>query len=154
MGDNLFLKRLFIFASIFFLVIIVASSPAQSACDRVLGEWFSPDKDGKFLFYKSGGCYFGKIIWLKETRDECGKLKTDKHNHDPARRNDPMMGIVIFKNFKWDAEDEKWVDGKVYDARNGDTWSCEMKMVSNLVLEVHGYLIFTWLGKSAYFSRY
>jgi uncharacterized protein (DUF2147 family) len=127
--------------------------PAQTA-DAILGEWYSPDKDGKFLFYKSGDKYFGKVCWLREVNDETGKPKKDSHNSDPAKRNNPMMGTVIFSNFVWDPEEKEWVDGKVYDARNGDVYSCRIRLVSASVMEVRGYILFSWLGQSRYFTKY
>jgi uncharacterized protein (DUF2147 family) len=147
------IRRLLILVSTLFLVSWKVAGSAQTA-DAILGEWYSPDKDGKFLFYKSGGNYYGKIIWLKEPKDEKGNVKLDTKNPDPAKRKNTMMGLIVFKDFKWSDKEKMWVDGKVYDARSGDTWSCELSLSSSLVLEVHGYLVFSWLGKSAYFSRY
>jgi uncharacterized protein (DUF2147 family) len=147
-------NSILILISFYAFFLLGASSLAQNSCDDVLGEWFSPDKDGKFLFYKSNGSYFGKLIWLSEPKDKNGNLKVDKANPDPTKRNDPMMGVVVFKDFKWDPEEHEWVDGTVYDARYGDTYSCKIKLSSNLVMEVRGYILFSWLGKSAYFTRY
>lgn len=154
MSTRRVLRRILIFASVLIMVTLRAATLAQSACDACLGEWFSPDKDGKFLFYKSNGTYYGKLIWVKETVDEYGKTKTDSKNPDPSKRNVPMLGLVIFKNFVWDSEESEWVNGTVYDARHGDTYSCKMSMSGKLVLEVRGYILVSWLGKSAYFTRY
>ncbi len=151
---NFRLIRRIIILSLIFVQVANGVDLFSQTADAILGEWFAPDKDGKFLFYKDKGKYYGKLIWIKETKDEQGNLKVDKKNPDPAKRNNPMVGTVIFSDFKWDSEELKWVDGKVYDARSGDTWSCEIRLPSNLVLEVRGYLVFSWLGKSAYFTRY
>jgi uncharacterized protein (DUF2147 family) len=154
MTRSRFFPRIIILLSFFAFFIAEASSLAQNTCDAILGEWYAPDKDGKFLFYKSNGSYFGKLIWVKETKDENGKIKTDSKNPDPSKRNVPMLGLIIFKDFVWDSEEGEWVDGTVYDARHGDTYSCKIKLASNLVMEVRGFILFSWLGKSAYFSRY
>lgn len=133
--------------------ILEAGCIAQNAADAILGEWYSPDKDGKFLFYKYNGKYYGKVTWIKDPNDANGKPITDKANPDPALRNRPLMGMDVFTHFIYDPEENKWVDGKVYDSRHGDLYSCNMKLISNLVLEVHGFVGFSWLGKSAYFTR-
>jgi uncharacterized protein (DUF2147 family) len=147
-------RRVLILTSIAAFVLMELSSVAQSAADAILGEWISPEKDGKFLFYKSNGKYYGKVSWLKEPNDASGKPKTDAANDDPAKRSVPMMGLIVFSGFVYDDEEKEWIDGKVYDARNGDLYSCRLRLVSNLLMEVRGYILFSWLGKSAYFTRY
>lgn len=146
--------RIVILASIMAFILLELPSVAQSACDAILGEWVSPEKDGRFLFYKSNGKYYGKLCWLKEPNDANGKPKVDAANDDPTKRNVPMLGLVVFSGFVYDEDDNEWVEGKVYDARYGDLYSCRLRLVSNLLMEVRGYILFSWLGKSAYFTRY
>jgi uncharacterized protein (DUF2147 family) len=153
MSERRFLRCILLTTFLPLLILLCAAGRTQT-CDAILGEWFSPEKDGKFLMFKSNGMYYGKLIWLRDPNDAKGKLKTDSKNPDPVKAKGPMLGIIVFKDFKWDEEEKMWVDGKVYDARTGDTWSCEMSLSGNLVLEVRGYLVWSWLGKSAYFSRY
>ncbi len=154
MSNHRSLRRRIILCSITVFLFVVAPGVAQNTCDAILGEWFAPDKDGKFLFYKSNGKYYGKVCWLREPNDVNGKPKVDAANDDPTKRNIPMMGLVVFSGFVWSDEDKEYIDGKVYDARNGDLYSCKIRLVSNLLMEVRGYILFSWLGKSAYFTKY
>ena len=148
------IQRVAVVVAISVLASLNVFGMAQTKSDAILGEWLSPDRNGRFLFYIENGKFYGKIVWLKEPKDETGKYKLDVKNPDAAKRKLPLLGIVIFKDFKWDQTSGKWVDGKVYDARSGETWSCELRLPSEKVLEVRGYLAFPWLGKSAFFSRY
>lgn len=134
-------------------LVLGSSGLAQNAAEAILGEWYSPEKDGKFLFYKANGKYYGKLVWTKVPYDENGKPVTDKKNPDPAKRSHPLIGMNIFTDFVYDSEANEWIAGKVYDTRYGDTYCCKMKMISNLVLEVRGYILLPCLGQSAYFTR-
>jgi uncharacterized protein (DUF2147 family) len=153
MPAHQFIRRVLFLICLLAFILVDAAGIAQNACDAILGEWFAPDKDGKFSFYKANGKYYGKVCWLSEVNDANGKPKVDAANHDPAKRTVSMMGLVVFNGFVWDEEDQEYTDGTVYDARYGDTYSCRIR-VNKLVMEVRGYILFSWLGKSAYFTRY
>ena len=34
------------------------------------------------------------------------------------------MGLTIVKNFKYDSKKKRWVDGRIYDPKNGKTYDC------------------------------
>lgn len=158
MRNRRLIRRSLIVSSVILFTCINVFGRAQTVTsDAILAcEWLSPDKDGRFSFYIENGKFYGKLVWIKEPKDESGKYKLDVKNPDEAKRKLPLLGMVIFKDFKWDQANHKWVDGKVYDARTGNTWSAEIRLSSNTaqIMEVRGYLLFSWLGQSAYFTRY
>lgn len=145
----------FIIAGMLLFALLPCNLAAQSAnpADAILGEWIAPEKDGKFNIYKSGGKYYGKVTWMKEAYDKNGKLKLDVKNPNPALRGKPLVGSDTFLAFTYNAAENRW-EGKMYDCRTGDTYTAFIKLSSKFVMEVHGYIMFSWLGKSVYFTRY
>ena len=99
--------------------------------------------------------YYGKIVWLKEPLDEItGEPKLDDENEDPALRSRPVMGLMLLRDFEFDGDDE-WTDGKIYDPKNGKTYSCYMEFRDDSKdnLKVRGYIGFSMIGRTTYWTR-
>lgn len=126
------------------------SGHAQSAND-IVGTWFNAEKDGKIQVYKQGDAFFGKLSWLKTpTRD--GKARTDENNQDASQRNRPLLGIVLLRDFKHDGGNV-WTGGKIYDPKNGKTYSCKMTLANRNQLDVRGYVGTPLLGRTTTWTR-
>jgi uncharacterized protein (DUF2147 family) len=98
--------------------------------------------------YKNGEKFQGKIVWLKEPNDpETGKPKVDKNHPEEANRNRPILGLVNIWGFT-NTGKNLWEDGNIYDPKNGNTYSCEIKMINSKVLEVRGYIGVSLLGRT------
>jgi len=91
--------------------------------DDILGVWLNEDKDAHVDIYKEGDKFYGKVVWLEEP-NEFGAPKLDKENADPQLAKRPIMGLSIVKNFIYDASKERWVEGSIYDPKNGKTYDC------------------------------
>ena len=138
---------LFLFASTLELL-----AQADEA-DAVVGTWLVQDKKAKIKIYKKGSKYHGKIIWLKEPKDEQGKEKVDKENPEEALRSRTLIGLVMLTGFEYD-EDNVWEDGDIYDPKNGKTYSCEMTLSEDgNTLDVRGYIGFSFIGRSQTWTR-
>lgn len=70
-----------------------------------------------------------------------GKPKTDTHNSDPKLHTRLLLGAVFLQNLTYEANN-KWDEGKIYDAETGKTYSCYLKMENANTLEVKGYVGF------------
>jgi uncharacterized protein (DUF2147 family) len=114
--------------------------------DDILGKWITSDKDAVIEFYKCGNKYCGKIVWAKEPD------KKDIHNPDPSLRNRPLLGATILEGFVFNGKDE-WVGGRIYNPDNGKKYKCKLMMNSQDVLEVRGYLLLPFLGKTVEWKR-
>lgn len=123
---------------------------AQRTADDIVGTWVSGENKAKILIYKSGTKYYGKIIWLREpTKD--GKPKVDKHNPDPARRQQPVVGLVVLKDFVFD--ENQWNEGEIYDPSSGKEYSCKITMPDKNTMKVRGYIGFSLLGRTEVWKR-
>jgi uncharacterized protein (DUF2147 family) len=123
----------------------MAASAQKWKADDVTGTWLTSSKRGQIAIYKNGDKYFGKI------KGGTSKQQFDEHNPDPAKRKDPLIGLVILKNFSFD--DNEWVDGKVYDPKSGKTYSCKMSLVDKNTLKLRGYIGISWMGRTEIWTR-
>lgn len=154
-SSNHFFKRAFF---CFFICFCVSdfSLPAQNSlkADDIIGEWWTPNNDGRITFFKCGTTYSGKVSGFKNPNDpETGKPRLDKHNPDPSLRKRPIMGLVLFYNFEYNTCNSKYIEGELYDSDHGKTYSCWIKLINYNVLELHGFIGFSLIGKSVYFTR-
>lgn len=133
------------YSSIVFLASLLGAGIlwAQSGSGLTDGLWWSPEKDAKLNFYKAkNGKYYGKIAWMKDNKTE-----TDVKNPDPEKRDRPLMGMVIFSGFEKDGSSD-WINGKIYDAKTGKTYSGKMHLKNANTLELRGYIGFSLLGRT------
>jgi uncharacterized protein (DUF2147 family) len=61
------------------------------------------------------------------------------------------MGLDILSGFKFSGGNI-WEDGKIYDPKNGKTYSCKMTLEGN-ELKVRGYVGFSLLGRTTVWTR-
>ena len=128
----------------------IAAVRAQTT-DPIERTWLNEEQTAKVQVYKGNdGKYYGKIIWLKIPTID-GKPKVDMHNPREARRNDPLIGLIILKGFKKEGA-EGYGDGTVYDPKNGKTYSCKITR-KNDKLEVRGYVGFSMLGRTTVWTK-
>ncbi len=106
---------------IFFLLISITAVNAQA--DKITGIWVPAKGTSQIRIFKAtNGKYYGKVEWLKP--EELNKL--DKNNPDVSKRDVKIMGLLILKDFSYNAEKKRWEGGTVYDPDNGKTYDCYM----------------------------
>jgi uncharacterized protein (DUF2147 family) len=148
------------FLSSVFLFIILTTIPVYAASkDDIVGIWNNEEKDAKIEIFKCAEKYCGKIIWLKvpsypaDSKDGVpGTQKLDRNNPDLVLRARPILGLEIVQNFIYKG-DNKWVDGKVYDPKNGNTYSGKMTLVLPNQLDLRGFIGISLLGRTTTWTR-
>ena len=152
-----YMKQTKILAILILILLGATNLKAQDVqADDVLGIWFNEEKDARIEMYKEGDHYFGKIIWLEEPNEpETGKPKLDDENPDDDLQKRPIMGLLLVKDFVFDADDNEWDDGEIYDPKSGKTYSCYMKFEGGNKdkLKVRGYIGVSWIGRTTYWTR-
>lgn len=118
--------------------------------DDIVGVWWTEEKDGKVEIYQVGDLFYGKLIWMDEPTEN-GRPKRDEENPDPELRQRPIKGITLLKKLEFD--DGEWEDGEIYDPESGDTYSCHIEMESKNRLKLRGYIGFSLVGRSTYWTR-
>ena len=114
--------------------------------DQILGKWVNSTSEANIEITKRSDKYFGKIVWLKEPKDEKGNTKTDVKNPVASLRSRTIVGLEILKDFTYD--DGEWTGGKIYDPKSGKTYSCNITLNDAGNLNIRGYIGVSFLGRT------
>jgi uncharacterized protein (DUF2147 family) len=142
------------------LVAISTSVSAQSKADKIVGYYLTLDEDTKAeksqvqIYKHTNGKYYGKVVWLKEPNKD-GKPKVDDQNPDAKLKNRPIMNLELLKGFTYNADDNEWSDGTIYNPTGGKTYNCYMNFESANSLKIRGFIGASWmgLGKTAIWTK-
>ena len=144
-----------IFAMMFLSLLTSTGLFAQTyQADDILGTWLNEEGTGQVEIFKVGSKYYGKIVWLETPNDSItGLPRTDKENPDPVEAKKPLLGLMNLKGFIFDDDDE-WKDGKIYDPKNGKTYSCYMRFEddSKKKLKIRGFVGISWIGRTTWWT--
>ena len=126
------------------LALALASGLAAAQAASPAGLWKTVDDNTKrekslVRIVESGGVYTGKvekIIDPDSPKDAVCKDCTDD------RKDQPVLGMVILRNLKQDADDkETWSGGEILDPNNGKTYKARLKpLEGGKQLQMRGYL--------------
>lgn len=120
----------------------------DSAPLKVVGIW-NTESPGASVEIKEAGD--GTLIGIIASASD--PTKKDENNPDPALRDRPVLGLQILSGFKPDnSEKTEWSGGKIYDPKNGKTYSCKMKLDGES-LRIRGYIGIPLLGRTAVWNR-
>lgn len=128
--------------SLLVLALSLAASPALAA-DPVEGDWLVQTKRVKVRMAPCSAApatLCGKIVWLVEPLDKDGKPKRDILNPDAARHDDPVMGMLMIRDFK-NAGPGRWTGGKIYDPNSGRTYDSKMQVQVDGTLKLDGCVL-------------
>jgi uncharacterized protein (DUF2147 family) len=144
--------------------LVLAAAPLLAADgDAVVGVWATdPDDEGgqaHIEIYANGDRYDGRIVWLEEPvylpgdeDGEAGQAKVDTENPDPALRSRPILGMVLMEGFEYDGKGT-WHKGTIYDANDGKTYKCKMRLEGEDTLKVRGFIGFSMIGRTEEWTR-
>ena len=135
------------------LFILSANILFAQNSEDILGVWLNEEADAQIEVFKENDKYFGKIVWLKNAKHENGDWMLDIKNPDEELRSRRKLGMTIMQNLVWDNRDKEWNDGKIYDAREGDTYSLYAKTNGMDILNLRGYIGFSLFGKTTSWTR-
>ncbi len=134
------------------VILLCLTVYSQNKPDDIIGFWLTGGKEpAKIQIYKWGEKFYGKITWLKNPTEN-GKQRADDNNPDKTKRSNPIVGLVILKEFKFNGDDE-WKGGGIYDPENGKTYSSYMYLKNSNTLKVRGYVGVALLGRTETWTR-
>lgn len=146
-----------LFAGIVYFTLLTSMNTATPAFednpDAIQGVWKTGEGNAMVRIYKNGDKYQGKVVWLKEPIDpETGKPKVDKFHPDEASRTRPVLGLINVWGFVYQ-EKNVWSEGNIYDPKNGNTYSCTIKMINPNTIEVRGFIGVSLIGRTDTWTR-
>jgi uncharacterized protein (DUF2147 family) len=126
-------KSIFLISCLFFTTSFVFSQ-----ADKIVGIWVPAKGTSQVRIFKAtNGKYYGKVEWLKEDKD-----KLDVNNPDKSQRDKKIWGLMILKDFSYNAGKNRWEGGTVYDPDNGKTYDCYMWFESDdNIMTLKGYVM-------------
>lgn len=126
-----------------------AAEPSKAARvpgDEILGEWWTENNEGRIRITRDKeGFYRGTTTCCEKD----GNI--DVNNPKPELRKRSTLGIVLVWKLKFD--DGEYVDGYVYNPRDGKTYRMEMKVIDGETLKIRGYMGISLLGQSQVWKR-
>lgn len=132
-------------ATLCLMLVSYSVSFGQNA-DAITGIWYTEDDKSLVEVWKYNGLYYGKIIWVRDSLDEKGKIKLDKNNPKEALRSKSVIGLQMLNNLKY--ENGEWRDGKIYDPESGNEYSCKASL-NGSNLDLRGYILgMPFLGRT------
>jgi uncharacterized protein (DUF2147 family) len=139
-----------LFASVALLATPLAAGAAPS--ETAHGYWLTENRKAIVQIAPCGGDTCGRMVWVENPLDASGKPKRDDKNADAAKRARTICGLELVGGLVR-TDDGKWSDGWLYNPRNGETYSAEIRPLSPFELEVRGFLGVSLLGKSQVWTR-
>ncbi len=122
--------------------------------DAIIGRWMTIDKSLEVEVYKEDNNFKAKIIWFK-VQDTTRPLntRTDEQNPNPALRSRKWLGLGVLSQLKYNADDDEWQDGIIYDPKHGREWDSVAWINDSGLLKVKGYWGFKWISETLTFER-
>lgn len=122
--------------------------------DAIVGKWITVEKNLEVEVYKEDDNFKAKIIWFK-VQDTTRPLNTrlDEQNPNPALRSRKWLGLEILRSLKYNAADDEWQDGIIYDPKHGREWDSVAWINDSGLLKVKGYWVFKWISETLTFER-
>ncbi|HLO89837.1 MAG: DUF2147 domain-containing protein [Chloroflexota bacterium] len=156
------MSKKFKLSAIFFLVLFTQASFAQknAKADQLIGTYEAISEESNNVSHikiskGTNGKYYGEIVWLKISKESDGKEKVDKNNPEPKLRNRKLIGLKMLNDFTYDASENEWNGGTIYNPATGKTYNSYIKFEGPDKLHIRGYIGAAWmgLGKTVYWTR-
>jgi len=125
------MKKLFLLLTIF----LSLKSFSQREADAIIGNWINiPKQNTKITVYRINNEYKGKILWSNDEKKK-------------------PIGFIILEKLQYNSKTKSWDSGKIHDPNSGNTYSATAKIKDDGILEVNGYIGFTFFGKKKNFKK-
>lgn len=124
----------------------------NSYSQSIFGKWKTFDEETGNeksiveIFSKDGKAY-AKVLQVLE------KGKEDKicESCSGSKKNQPIKGMEIIDGLSKDGDE--WNDGKILDPKTGKEYKCYILLEEKNKLKVRGYLGFSLMGRTQYWTR-
>jgi uncharacterized protein (DUF2147 family) len=138
--------------SIFLITcLLFTASFVYCQADKILGIWVPAKGTSQVRIFKAtNGMYYGKVEWLDTDKD-----KLDVKNPKESERNKKIWGLMVLKDFNYNAAKKRWEGGTVYDPDNGKTYDSYMWFDSDdNIMTLKGYVLgMRFIGRAEDWKR-
>lgn len=137
---------------LFALTIIFLTSFTNNPDEELMGVWWNTERDAKIEIYRCGEELCGKVVWLRNPKDDDGNPVKDENNVNSEMKRREVMGMNVLEGFSFNGKD-RWVDGEAYDPKSGKTYTSYISLKDKNTLELRGYIGTPILGKTVIWKR-
>ncbi|WP_458756732.1 DUF2147 domain-containing protein [Afipia sp. TerB] len=120
------------------LFLLAALGSAQAA--EPIGEWQVEEKVATIKIVDCDGALWGVVA------SEVRAGGTDSKNPDKAKRGRPTLGMPVLLNMTKSTEEKNRWDGKIYNAKDGETYKASITLKSPNSLRVEGCYVWPLCG--------
>lgn len=134
---------------------LAAAAGSVLAQSTPVGLWKTIDDETKaeksqVRISEAGGLLSGKIEKIADTTKQDAKCE----KCSDERKDKPVLGMVIIRNAKADADKQHWEGGDILDPNNGKVYKLRLKPVDGgKKLEVRGFIGMALLGRTQTWIR-
>jgi uncharacterized protein (DUF2147 family) len=131
--------------------LLFSASFIYAQADKITGIWVPAKGTSQVRIFKAtNGKYYGKVEYLSEDKD-----KLDVNNPVEKMRSQKVWGMLILRDFTYNAEKKQWEDGTVYDPDNGKTYDCYLWFEDDEnTMRLRGYVLgMRFMGRSEDWKR-
>ena len=123
--------------------------------NAILGKWESAEKNLIVEVYSQSNSYKARIIWFSDPDDTTTAVtqRLDIKNPNKSLRTRKIIGADILSGLVYNPKQNRWTGGRIYDATSGRTWDATMWLISNNELNVRGFYLVRWFGKTLSFFK-
>lgn len=132
------------------ILALVISFTASS--QTIFGKWKTFDEEtgnekSIVEIFEQDGKAYAKILELLEE----GKEDNLCENCNGAKKDQPIKGMEIINGLTKDGDE--WNDAKILDPKTGKEYKCYIILEDANKLKVRGYLGFSLIGRTQYWTR-
>lgn len=131
-------------------------TPKSTNADKIVGKWIAnEDKNIIVQVYKSGAEFKAKIVWFDDSDDKTRPMTTrcDTKNPDKTLRGRKLIGLEVLRGLTYNADDDEWQDGHIYDPSSGKEYCAKAWINSDGCLKVRGFWRFEIFGQNMCFTK-
>jgi uncharacterized protein (DUF2147 family) len=137
------------------LFLFGLGAAAQNKEDAIVGKWMSTENNVMVEVYKLNQNFKAKVLWFNDTDDKSKpyNIRTDENNPDKSLRNRKILGLEVLQGLTYNSQEDRWENGRIYDAKSGKTWDASVWVTDDHLLKVRGFWHFEFLGKTMKFKK-
>lgn len=119
-------------AAVLSIGLLLSNQVQAQEADSILGTWSTDSGNLVINIYDAGDTYAARFVYGDLIVEADGKtLKKDEHNPDPALRSRSLGEVNFIRDLRWDAGDNRWQGGTVYQAATGQSASARATLEAN-----------------------
>ena len=144
----------FLLAFLLFTICSFKNSVNNNA-DAITGKWMSAEDNLEVEVFKTGSEYKARVVWFDDSDDKSKPMnvRCDIKNPHETLRTRKIIGMEVMHGLVYNAGDDEWHDGRIYDSRSGKDWNAKAWINKEGILKVRGYWHFSIFGQTMSLKR-